>query len=292
MYCSFCGKLSQPKYLKKNGKCSNCVKLDKKRKELETTCSLCKGKSTKKYLEENKMCGSCVAKSKEKLEEQKLKEQIPGSKTTENKAKTKNNLKKKSTVKKHKSPNYSKTKISSALRSALWRAYFTNKLDGTCYCCNRLISYDHFECGHIIPESKGGPTEITNLKPVCGACNKSMGSTHMEEFKKKLAGLNSNGLQIAAIEVSNNPAKIENIKIETIEEKLSRLETEYSDLLSRIEKLEAANIRHYYSEEESSSESDSQSTSEKNSDSDIDDATSNNNKGEPDEEIVEIVEER
>jgi hypothetical protein len=34
----------------------------------------------------------------------------------------------------------------------------------------------------IEAESKGGKTEVDNLLPICGLCNKSMGSVHMEEY--------------------------------------------------------------------------------------------------------------
>ena len=44
----------------------------------------------------------------------------------------------------------------------------------------------NFECGHIIPESKGGETNEDNLIPICGLCNKSMGTRNMYEYTKEI----------------------------------------------------------------------------------------------------------
>ena len=56
---------------------------------------------------------------------------------------------------------------------------------GNCFCCNSEIDSKHFECGHVIPISKGGPDTIENLRPICSLCNRSMGSKNMGEFMKK-----------------------------------------------------------------------------------------------------------
>lgn len=40
-----------------------------------------------------------------------------------------------------------------------------------------------FEVGHNVPESKGGSSDLDNLKPLCPSCNKSMGNTYtIDEF--------------------------------------------------------------------------------------------------------------
>ena len=59
-----------------------------------------------------------------------------------------------------------------------------------CMCCESTeISMASFHCGHVIPESSGGPTQVTNLRPICAGCNLSMGSRNMNEFKKTYFGL-------------------------------------------------------------------------------------------------------
>ena len=47
-------------------------------------------------------------------------------------------------------------------------------LDGV---LTRLL-YLIFNPGHIIPESKGGPTTIENLMPICSRCNLSMNNQY------------------------------------------------------------------------------------------------------------------
>jgi 5-methylcytosine-specific restriction endonuclease McrA len=42
-----------------------------------------------------------------------------------------------------------------------------------------------FDCGHVIAEALGGKTTLENLRPICSKCNKSMRTTHMDEFKKQ-----------------------------------------------------------------------------------------------------------
>ena len=41
-----------------------------------------------------------------------------------------------------------------------------------------MINVFDFQCGHNIPESKGGTLDINNLKPICGSCNLSMGNKY------------------------------------------------------------------------------------------------------------------
>ena len=77
-----------------------------------------------------------------------------------------------------------KMKISKALRCAVWTKYIGKDIGTTkCLCCNiKEITCFDFECGHIVAESKGGPTNIENLRPICSTCNNSMGTTNMNEF--------------------------------------------------------------------------------------------------------------
>lgn len=75
-----------------------------------------------------------------------------------------------------------KTKIPAWMKKALWRKYYPNKLEITCACCKTsIISADDYEAGHIMAESKGGDTKIDNLFPMCGKCNKSLGSKNLTD---------------------------------------------------------------------------------------------------------------
>ena len=55
-----------------------------------------------------------------------------------------------------------------------------------CLCCKKaLISNTNFEVGHVISEKNGGEIKLENLKPICRACNSSMGVMNMNEYMKK-----------------------------------------------------------------------------------------------------------
>lgn len=79
------------------------------------------------------------------------------------------------------------TKIPSAIRNTVWNYYIGPDMkSGNCSCCKlEKISYVNFECGHVIAYSKGGETNIENLRPICSNCNKSMGTTCMTDFMEK-----------------------------------------------------------------------------------------------------------
>ena len=85
---------------------------------------------------------------------------------------------------------YRKQKIPVALREQVWIQRMGHKFDGKCrveWCRNRISVFD-FQCGHNIPESRGGKTNIDNLIPICARCNNSMGNSYsIDEWNKKFA---------------------------------------------------------------------------------------------------------
>jgi len=74
-------------------------------------------------------------------------------------------------------------KITKSLRKLVWN---NDSMKSKCYCCKKEISYDDFECGHIIPSIKGGETTLNNLKPICKTCNNDMGTENLEIYKSSL----------------------------------------------------------------------------------------------------------
>ena len=80
---------------------------------------------------------------------------------------------------------YKKAKIPKALRDTLWKKYCGDNMKGKCYCCQKEISYQDFHCAHVIPESKGGKTNIYNLRVTCKTCNLSCGQKNLDEFAKQ-----------------------------------------------------------------------------------------------------------
>lgn len=73
---------------------------------------------------------------------------------------------------------YRKAKIPKALREQVWITRMGRHFEGKCKVqwCTNIINVFDFQCGHNIPESKGGKTNVENLVPICGRCNISMGS--------------------------------------------------------------------------------------------------------------------
>jgi hypothetical protein len=87
-----------------------------------------------------------------------------------------NNKEKQETDKKRKS-------IPQKLRFAVWNKYFNKKTEGNCLCCKYMvISIENFDCGHVVSHKDGGSIHIDNLRPICRACNLSMGTTNMDDF--------------------------------------------------------------------------------------------------------------
>jgi len=73
-----------------------------------------------------------------------------------------------------------KEKIPKALREQVWVTRIGRKFEHKCmttWCQNNMTVFD-FQCGHDIPESKGGSTDILNLIPICSRCNSSMSNNY------------------------------------------------------------------------------------------------------------------
>jgi 5-methylcytosine-specific restriction endonuclease McrA len=109
----------------------------------------------------------------------------------------------------------SKAKIPRALREQLWLERVGKKFESKCktaWCKNKMSVFD-FQCGHDIPESKGGETNLQNLVPICSRCNLSMSNTYtfkewnaisvkpglwknLETFVTKLFGTKGSGTKL------------------------------------------------------------------------------------------------
>jgi len=80
-----------------------------------------------------------------------------------------------------------KTKIPKALREQVWLTWCGKKFEHKCLVdwCSNIVTPFNYEVGHNIPESKGGKTDIDNLRPLCSSCNKSMGANYtIDEFSE------------------------------------------------------------------------------------------------------------
>jgi hypothetical protein len=79
--------------------------------------------------------------------------------------------------------------IPKAVKTSVWNKYIEtddpNKLIGKCFVgCGSEITIANFEAGHVTAYSKGGSNKVDNLRPICGNCNKSMGTMNLLEFKE------------------------------------------------------------------------------------------------------------
>lgn len=72
------------------------------------------------------------------------------------------------------------------LREAVWIQYCGDRLfKHKCMVqwCETIMTPFSYHVGHNIPESKGGKTDIDNLRPICPSCNLSMGDEYtIDEF--------------------------------------------------------------------------------------------------------------
>ena len=79
-----------------------------------------------------------------------------------------------------------KTKIPGALREQVWLLYCGDRMfKHKCLVtwCENIMDPFNFHVAHNQPESKGGATDINNLRPICAKCNASMGDEYtIDEF--------------------------------------------------------------------------------------------------------------
>jgi len=83
-----------------------------------------------------------------------------------------------------KSKKKRKKKIPQPIREQVWSKYMGDVNIGKCYCCRivELKQLTNYQCGHVKAEADGGSLDITNLRPICLACNSSMGTKHMRQY--------------------------------------------------------------------------------------------------------------
>jgi hypothetical protein len=81
---------------------------------------------------------------------------------------------------------YKKVKMTKPFRIKVWEHWMGKVYEAPCPVCSNLITINTFEAGHIVSEKSGGSTTVENCRPICGGCNKSMGSKSFYEFVKKI----------------------------------------------------------------------------------------------------------
>jgi hypothetical protein len=125
-----------------------------------------------------------------KLEKEKKLQKKQNAETQKELQKLKKQKLQKQTITKSKPDNNKKKKktISATIKRLVWNTNIGEQIGkAKCMCCNVTdMTQMSFNCEHIIAESNGGETIVSNLKPICQNCNSSMGTKNMEEFIKTL----------------------------------------------------------------------------------------------------------
>jgi hypothetical protein len=77
-----------------------------------------------------------------------------------------------------------KYQIPKKVKTDVWNAYIGQNIpQHKCLCCKIVvIGITSFDVGHVISECNGGTMAISNLRPICSACNHAMGRRNMRDF--------------------------------------------------------------------------------------------------------------
>ena len=91
-----------------------------------------------------------------------------------------------------------KMHIPQALKWQLWLTYAGENFKAKCATpwCRTVINVTNFQAGHRLAESKGGPTTLENLVPICALCNQSMGTEHFDVWAGRGQALQTHTIPI------------------------------------------------------------------------------------------------
>lgn len=84
------------------------------------------------------------------------------------------------------SGSFKRVKINPKFRMEIWSKRNGEVITGNCYVCQSPLTYNSFECGHIIPKCFNGPDTLENLEPICSQCNRSIGTMNLYDYKALL----------------------------------------------------------------------------------------------------------
>ena len=139
--------------------------LEKQRAEIESKMK----EELEKQIEEQKR----LEEEQKKIEEQQVLEQKQLEEQQKKKEKEETKRKKQA--------------IPKNVRTIIWNNYIGEDIiKHKCLCCKKAtICNTNFEVGHVLSEKNGGTHEINNLRPICFACNHSMGTENMVDYVVK-----------------------------------------------------------------------------------------------------------
>lgn len=89
------------------------------------------------------------------------------------------------------------------------RALIWDKSQGRCwYCGKSMHPFREFSIDHLVPQSRGGASNLANLVPCCRKCNMRKGNRDVEHFRRlcsvvftreQLAHLRDHGICLPAM---------------------------------------------------------------------------------------------
>jgi 5-methylcytosine-specific restriction endonuclease McrA len=153
-------------------KLSLIEELEKQRQLIEQKM---KDEQDKKQKAEEEFQRVKMEEEQKRMEEEKKRMEEEQKRMEEEKKKEKEELKRR------------KQAIPKQVRVIVWNHYIGEDIiKHKCLCCKKVtITNTSFDVGHVLSEKNGGTHEINNLRPICGACNHSMGTENMIDFVVK-----------------------------------------------------------------------------------------------------------
>lgn len=74
-----------------------------------------------------------------------------------------------------------KTEAGGSYTVSEWKA-LKRQYDNRCACCGKK---DKLTADHVVPVSRGGSSDISNIQPLCKSCNSSKGNRHSTDYRTK-----------------------------------------------------------------------------------------------------------
>lgn len=125
-----------------------------------------------------------------------------------------------------------KKSIPKVVKDLSWNKWVGEDVARTkCLCCGvNEIKMSSFHCGHVVAEANGGTTTVDNLRPICAACNTSMGTENLNEFKAKCGFGGAEAPKAAKVEKPKAPKVV---KVKAVKPVAPKVPTRVEQLFAK-----------------------------------------------------------